>query len=460
MFKQHSKRLLQIGSIILGAILLMLPSFYNGFPLVYSDTGMYIRSGMELFVPDDRPIVYGLFLRTFSFGGLWMPLLIQNIILSWILFRVCGAFKIVRRAPWHILICAILSSFSSLAWYSSQLMPDVYVGIMALGLFVMWIEKRVFGNPFILIVTLFSALTHYSHILLAAVLLLGMILHEFLSHTHAHRKATIGISIWLILTIFFSFAINSIYLNSWSWSKGSSVFVMGRLLDTGMLERYLQDNCPNEHLAWCNYQNQIPNNSRDLLWNNESPIAQMGGWTQSRIANKELIHAMITKPKYWPKLLADAFKGTVSQLLNNDIGSGLKSDWYASESSPPYQNISKYYPDQMNSYLQSRQNGNLWNQDLNFKGLNLINYVVLTLLALLLLASLLKILPSTSNAISGLRSFVLLTLVGNAFITGALANVYDRLQARVSWLLVLFGILYCLEFWKSYKESRALKRSV
>ena len=51
---------------LLSAFILIIPAFYNGFPLVYSDTGAYISSGMELIFPIDRPITYGLFMRLCS----------------------------------------------------------------------------------------------------------------------------------------------------------------------------------------------------------------------------------------------------------------------------------------------------------------------------------------------------------------------------------------------------------
>ncbi|MFK8101257.1 MAG: hypothetical protein AB8G15_01985, partial [Saprospiraceae bacterium] len=55
-------------TILLGTIILLFVAFYNGYPLVYSDTGTYIQSGFELFVPVDRPLTYGLFLRYTSLG--------------------------------------------------------------------------------------------------------------------------------------------------------------------------------------------------------------------------------------------------------------------------------------------------------------------------------------------------------------------------------------------------------
>ncbi len=34
----------------------------NGYPLIFYDTGTYLRTGIELRFPTDRPVFYGLFL--------------------------------------------------------------------------------------------------------------------------------------------------------------------------------------------------------------------------------------------------------------------------------------------------------------------------------------------------------------------------------------------------------------
>ncbi|NTV83243.1 MAG: hypothetical protein HGA23_02950, partial [Bacteroidales bacterium] len=54
--------------ILCGSVILSIIGLYNGYPLVYSDTGTYIASGLQEFVPNDRPMIYGLFIKLFSFN--------------------------------------------------------------------------------------------------------------------------------------------------------------------------------------------------------------------------------------------------------------------------------------------------------------------------------------------------------------------------------------------------------
>src|SRR4051812_5172804 len=112
-----------------GAFCLMLDAFYNGFPLVYSDTSTYIASGFELESPFDRPITYGLFLRIFSLNGLslWFVIFFQSLILSYLIFLVVQL--VIRQESFlmfGLLTIILLSLFTGVSWTVSQLMPDVF----------------------------------------------------------------------------------------------------------------------------------------------------------------------------------------------------------------------------------------------------------------------------------------------------------------------------------------------
>ncbi len=51
---------------------------WNGYPLIYPDTGEYAFSSFALQVPPDRPIGYGLFIRaTRVVHSLWSAVIAQ-----------------------------------------------------------------------------------------------------------------------------------------------------------------------------------------------------------------------------------------------------------------------------------------------------------------------------------------------------------------------------------------------
>ena len=87
------KRLTVFGIIVLGGIILLRLACYNSYPFVYPDTGTYIRSGFEVFVPIYRPIFYGLFVRIVSFStSLWNVVFVQSFILAYLVYLILKEF--------------------------------------------------------------------------------------------------------------------------------------------------------------------------------------------------------------------------------------------------------------------------------------------------------------------------------------------------------------------------------
>ncbi|MDP3929784.1 MAG: hypothetical protein Q8R57_12235, partial [Bacteroidota bacterium] len=129
--------------ILLASASMLLPAFFNGFPLLYSDTGAYIASGFEGKVPLDRPITYGLFLRHASLAhSLWFVVLAQSIIVSallWVVFtHFLGSGK--RAAIWFLALVFGLNLISSLPWISGMLMADIFTPISFLLLYILMFQ--------------------------------------------------------------------------------------------------------------------------------------------------------------------------------------------------------------------------------------------------------------------------------------------------------------------------------
>lgn len=74
---------------LISIIILIFFALINKFPLLTADSWVYINSGFEKFVPYDRPLTYGLFLKHTSWTlSLWLVVFTQTFLLSvvWYLF--------------------------------------------------------------------------------------------------------------------------------------------------------------------------------------------------------------------------------------------------------------------------------------------------------------------------------------------------------------------------------------
>lgn len=432
----------ETGGLLLATLLFLVPALYNQFPLVYSDTGTYLLSGFENWLPNDRPIFYGWFIRVASlnYWSIWLVVVLQSWLLSYAINLLLSHFF---KKPLYltILIALPLSILTGAGWYASQLMPDVFIAIGSISLCNLLLAADWKNSRSIISIGLvvLSSLSHLSHILVFVVF--GLFCLLLFKHTSLAKRLSL-LALPLVAALALAFT-NYTYLGTFQLSNGSSIFLTGKLIDSGLLKPFLDRNCDDSHYVLCSYKEDLPSDSRSFLWNGDSPLAKTGGWENSNKAYQKMLWDFFTDWKDIAGFTLDFFKSGTIQLTQNSIGSGLISDWYASESSPPYAGISKAFPNQINPYLQSRQNTNLWNQGLSFTSLNFINYTLIVLsVTWLLYLWLFNSSPLNTNQKVLLKSILALVLI-NALVTGGLANVYDRLQARISWLLILLGfILY------------------
>jgi hypothetical protein len=446
----------ELLSPLIGMFLLLLPAFYSGYPLVYSDTGTYIASGFERYVPIDRPIIYGLFIALSSLKiSLWLPLMLQCFLLALILKYL---FDLFFEPPYRFLAYSLsllfLTAFSGIAWYASQIMPDLFAPLTIICLFLLLQHNPIVLYKRIIIVGVFvfSAATHLS-IPFICLLVLGSWAvwagAKQITNYRYYWQQSLFIGALIVLSWVVTASTNYMASGSFGLSKGSHVFLTGRMLDNGLLESYLHQYCATRSYSLCAYQDSLPNNSREFMWNGNSPVNKQGSWENTQSDYKRLLRDMALTPKYTIWLFINSIQITISQLLQNDIGSGIISKWYAEPDSPPYQKIAQFFPHEFKQYRYSRQNINLWNQSLDFSLINYCQYFIL--IACCCVVWLAWQLPQIRqqfdpNALFFLQ-IALLGIVANAAITANLSVVCDRLQARVTWLLPLAILIMITPLW-------------
>jgi hypothetical protein len=428
---------------IIGAFTLIIPALYNGYPLVYSDTGSYIMNGMNLTLPNDRPIMYGLFTNIFSLHfSLWLVIFAQSFIVFYVLWQISKlAIKSISKS-YFILSMAFFSWFTGLGWYTSQLMPDIFTIVTLCTLSLLLFKKKysLLQTVIFSVILIFSINTHFSNYLIA--LLTILILFAFTrKNTIANTKNEISFRLPIIITIV-AFVVgsttNCIIGNSYKLSQNSHVFLMGKMLDSGVLKSYLDDNCASKKYELCECKDSLPDNSRKLLWDAKSPLQKKGDWKNSETGYNEILTDIATSPKHLFLFIYNASFSSVTQLFQNEIGSGVVSNWYSDPTSPPHYVVSTYFPFELNQYKQSRQNTNLWEQNLDLTQINYINFFLLIIATILILTIFIfsKKRHQYSTEIQIIIFTIIIGIVVNALITASLANVYDRLQARVSWALI------------------------
>lgn len=422
-------------------IIFMAAAFYNGYPLVTSDTGSYIKYAFDFQVPADRSPFYGVFVGVCSFWlSLWFTVAAQCFLLAWVLHSLVGLLAGDKKTPFYYLaFVSAIAALTPACWVSAFVMPDIFAALLLLGL-LCYLHcpprqrtMHVVYLGFIAVCTLM----HNSHFL---ILPLFAALAWLVSKPYRQKAANlILLSVGLVITMC---SINYSKGFGFTLSAGSHVFMMGKLSETGILEKYLDDNCDKTTYTLCDYKHELPSHAWDFLWDEKSPLYKTGGWDSSRAEYSAIIKHIFTTPRYATMFAGSAISGTAQQLLHNSISvDPLPANAIAG------QMIAKHYPQEFNAYTHSLQT----KADIPVPPFNYINLTVFVLSSGFVLIYRRHIFTAQ---VKYLYIFILLFLLCNAFVTATFANVLDRLQVRASWVLPAVNIWLLLAHWFRGKYAK------
>ena len=123
---------------------LMAPALWNGFPLIFPDTGGYLDRPVLGTLGMGRSALYGLFLYTGIPFAFWPNAVLQSALTVWLIVLTMRAHGLGGR-PWLALgIVALLTVCTSLPWFSGQLMPDILFPAAVLALYLLSFCKELF----------------------------------------------------------------------------------------------------------------------------------------------------------------------------------------------------------------------------------------------------------------------------------------------------------------------------
>src|SRR5262245_12039252 len=131
------------------ALLTCVVALYNHFPLTYPDTGGYFGDAFDLAHGRApwffyRPLTYGAFLMPFA-----TPLTIclvpvaQGFLVAFLIDLTLRAAAVPLSTRGFLALFAGMSTFTSLPWFSGQIMPDVFTSVVILLCFLsVWGDER------------------------------------------------------------------------------------------------------------------------------------------------------------------------------------------------------------------------------------------------------------------------------------------------------------------------------
>ncbi len=424
--------------LLFGTIPLLLPALWNGFAIVFFDTGGYLDRVLEMTIYPGRSFLYGFFLWVTSFGWwfFWGPIIIKSFLCLWIIHLALRCHSLPAGPLATAISCIGLSLLTGISWYTSQLMPDILVPMLILALWLLffsWKSLKVSEQSGLTVIALLGLMSHNSCLALG----IGLIPTIFILHVMVFRKnkvistcilppvAVVAASLVLIPML------NLALSGKITYSTGGPVFLFGRLAQAGIAQQWLTDNCPVAGIRLCAVQNRIPHNADEFLWSKNSPFQDLGNWTGSA-ANAELEQVVVESIKDYPdEVLKSSLQATFEQFTMVQTGDGL--DNYQDYTRKVFAKLS---PEIAQSFASANQQRKMITQKL-FDTLNVVHIPVAYLSVLGLIAVVGWGLRMKRPDFVGLALYVFIALLGNAFICGALSSPFNRYQSRLIWLATL-----------------------
>ncbi|GAB4382403.1 MAG: hypothetical protein Kow0075_14250 [Salibacteraceae bacterium] len=432
--------------VTMGALVLLIPAFFNRYPLVYFDTGVYLEMAVSLEPSFHRSIGYPLFIRIFSLlTSTWPVVFVQAMMVSWLLFQLIARLSPARPVRMFLILTSLLVFATPLGWYVSQLMPDVFTLILALAVvvFIAGEKKHLTDKILLSFVIFISLIVHLSHPAILVLVLLSLLVASGLFRQIRFDFVAFRLLVLLLVgSVLFQMTYNAVWGKGFTYSPGSNVFLTASIAEMGILQLYLEENCTHRTHYLCNYFGDLPRETGGFLWAPDSPVNEHpGGWKGMNNDCEEIVEAYLFHPRYAKWFAFGALKAWFKQMAQIDLGGGLQYAY--GENSPPFWPINTHFKMEVNEYLNSmQQKGDL---PLGFfKAVNYVSLFVAVIIVLMLQSRVQHgMFPLIAAAFLGFYVF-------NAAVTGILANVYERLQARMLPLVMV----YCFLLVVIYIEQR------
>ncbi len=412
----------------------MAPALWNGFPIVFPDTGGYLSRPIEGTLAMGRSAFYGLFLYTGIPFDFWPNAIAQSALMVWLIALTLRTNGLGGR-PWLALgIVTMLTVGTSLPWFAGQLMPDIFFSAAALALYLLVFRSRELARWETVALAAVIAIAIPSHMaaagmcvgIIVALSLLARVKQLALPKMRLWVAAA-GVAAGIALCPISNYAV----AGKLTFTPGGSSFLFGRLIEDGIVARYLAEQCPDATLRLCAYKNVMPDNADDWLWG-DNIFNRFGAWQAWEPEENRIIKA--TLERYPFSHAATALADTLKQFFS------FQTEVSKENNAPTIATFADRTPQLYPRFIKARQQADSFDMSpLNWLHVPVGALAVAGLGGALLGRRRLDIAPEAA----ALCVTILLALAANAAICGIFSHPVDRYQSRLV-LLAPFGVALML----------------
>ena len=440
-----------VVAVLGGAALLIWTAFFNGYPLLFSDSGGFLHQTLGPLMLWDKPYIYGPFLHAFHLRiSLWGPVIAQGLMLSHLLWLMQRAVCARATPLWHIGLCAFAALATAAPFSAALLMPDIFAPIVVLGLFLLGFGGAALSRweqVYLVLLVALGIAAHLAHLPLA----LGLCSVALLLRLWRFPGRIFAMALPVAIAVAALLATNAIGHGRLALSPHGSVFLLARLQEDGPASALLKARCPDAGWYLCAFTDRLPMPANDFLWAPDSPVNRdtagvprfLGGMLLAPEAGQIVAETLRAAPLGVLRAMAG---NMLVQLVSFGIGDTLDNAHFAVTLRPRIEQ--GFPPRELVAFDQGRQA-----QDLLQDAVTPLN-TVYVLVVLLAFPVLLWLAWRGQGLALPLALFVLAAVLGNALICGGLSAPHPRYGARIMWLLPVAALLLAMSGRAPVKVAR------
>ena len=445
------------------ALMLAWPAFYNGFPLLYPDSMTYLDDGRivarAVFLHQlssyygMRSFFYSLAILPFHLNLTpWPVVALQCLLVAWVLRLTLRAVAPRLGEAYYLLLVLLLSLFSSVAWFSSLILPDILGPVLYLGVFLLTlapetlrpVERRV-----LYVVACWAVASHATHLLLSGVLCLLLAAIAALQRRPWRHVAAIAGRVAAIAAVA---AAAQLALHGYLYGRPTlngerPPFLMARVIADGPGLWYLRQHCGQLNWSICAHVNQLTSDPDQFLWGDDGVWATASDSAQRQLLREEMPLVTAALRAYPRQQAARSFGNFLSQLWLFGLYDLDPSSWVLDQ-------FDTVMPASRQAYLRSRQARNA----LPLEFFTTVQYWSMLAVAPVSGIFLALLWPSRPRRLLELGAITVCLIVANAAVTGPLSMPEDRFACRLIWMAPLFAglsVMACVSQRRSAGEAAA-----
>ena len=456
------------AAVLLGALFIAWPAFYNGFPLVYPDTMTYIDDGRlvagAIFLHRFSEY-YGMRSLTYSLGilplhwniSLWPVVAVQCLLTAYILWLVVRSFQPRRTILPYLVLVVLLSLFTGMSWYSTLVMPDILGPLLYLSIYLLVFARDTLTRAervTLYFISWFAITSHATHLLLAACMWVILALLLVVDRVDFRRRVrpVCEFAAIVALAVAAQLALEGYLHGKPSLNGDRPPFLTARVIADGPGRWYLEKHCGELKWVICNHVRNLPDDEDEFMWAEDGIYQNASDAETLRLRQEEIPFVLATLRAYPQAEFSRAaanFWGQLGSFGFEDLG---VSRWVLDD-------FAQTLPRARSSYVKSRQARNALPLDLltsiQFWAVIISLVVIVVFMALLWRRQATRVAGRSMSRFWGLSLVIISMVVANALVTGTLSMVDDRYECRVIWLVPLLAGMCVLDWRPGRREGVA-----